>query len=143
MKEILAFALGVTQILGFSDTNILVFPMRVFSHRNGIEALGFFISSIFYHIVSFLINGYLSVITKKHHYKYLCMIELTILLLCLQLCFMNYHCVFRSCGCVFHDKIVLKSVQGKLRWFVEESQCFCTYKRSFFSVLHKLLCNRS
>ena len=41
------------------------------------------------------------------------MIELLILLLGLQLCFMSYDCVFRSYDYVFHDKIVL-SMQHKL-----------------------------
>ena len=39
--------------------------------------------------------------------KYVCMIVLTILLLDLQFCFMNYDCVFRSYNSVFHDKNVL------------------------------------
>ena len=41
--------------------------------------------------------------TKKHHHKYLCMIVLTILLLDLQMHFMNYDSVFRCYGPVFND----------------------------------------
>ena len=54
------------------------------------------------------------------------MIELTILLLNLQLCFVNYDCIFRSYDCVFHDRIVL-SVQCRLQLFIEESHCYRKY----------------